>query len=84
MRLTAVAVLSALLAGSPAAAAPLPNPHGSAKPGVSYLLFRTDTVECGYAASLVKILRAGMPHCGLAASCRHRTSGCWHRSGLAK
>jgi len=51
----AAAVLLSVLAGGAAGAAPLPNPHGWAKPGVSYLQFRTDTVECGYAAAQVKM-----------------------------
>jgi hypothetical protein len=36
------------------------------------------------AASPAKISPAVMPRYGPAASCRHRTSGCWRRSGSAK
>jgi len=61
MRLApAVILLGALVMGSEAGAAapkpsPLPNPHGWGKLNISYLQFRTDTVECGYQASQVKM-----------------------------
>jgi hypothetical protein len=49
------AVLMTFLTAGSAAAAALPEPHGWAKPNISYLQFRTDTVECGYAAAQTKM-----------------------------
>ncbi|RAK51998.1 hypothetical protein [Phenylobacterium deserti] len=50
-----LSVLLATTAAAPASAKPKLPPHSWGKPGISFLQYRTDTVECVYAASVSKV-----------------------------
>ena len=51
----ALSLLLAVTVSAPASGRPKLPPHSWGKPGVSFLQYRTDTVECVYAASLSKV-----------------------------